>query len=366
MSATLGGAKTPDSPVGRWFYAFKPASWPKLLVPAFFGQVLGMDPNRGLDLPAFAWGLAFTVLGLGFIVLLNDWGDREVDTVKRTMFPDGGSPKTIPDQILGSRAVGLAGLSLGVVTLLVAAGAEVALGRRFAFEAGLACMLVFVAYTLPPIRLNYRGGGELLEMVGVGAALPLYNAYLQGGAIAPRAGLWLAGFVALVTGFIYGKRTEPGRKVIDWLKIHSPIVGTMFRKVTISRGIRTLGTMLASGVPVMDSLKLASEVSGNYYYEKLWEKVLDEVAGGKRICEVLAGDPLFPRVLVQMIACGEETAKLDIVLEKVSTYYDHEVETTLKATTSIIEPIMISVMGIVVGTIGLALLLPIFSLSKQP
>ena len=200
MSATLGGAKTPDSSVGRWFYAFKPASWPKLLVPAFFGQVLGMDPNRGLDLPAFGWGLGFTVLGLGFIVLLNDWGDREVDTVKRTMFPDGGSPKTIPDQILGSRAVGLAGLSLGVVTLLVAAGAELALGRRFAFEAGLACMLVFVAYTLPPIRLNYRGGGELLEMVGVGAALPLYNAYLQGGAIAPRVGLWLAGFMAFSLG----------------------------------------------------------------------------------------------------------------------------------------------------------------------
>jgi len=177
---------------------------------------------------------------------------------------------------------------------------------------------------------------------------------------------WLAGFAALVAGFMYGKRTEPGRKVLDWVKINSPIIGPMFRKVTISRGIRTLGTMLASGVPVIDSLKLASEVSGNFYYEKLWEKVLNEVEGGKRICEVLSGDPLFPRVLVQMIAAGEETAKLDSVLEKVSTYYDHEVETSLKATTSIIEPIMISVMGVVVGTIGLGLLLPIFSLSKQP
>ncbi len=177
---------------------------------------------------------------------------------------------------------------------------------------------------------------------------------------------WLAGFVALVTGFIYGKRTEPGRKTFDWIKINCPIIGPLFRKVTISCSIRTQGTMLASGVPVMDALKLASEVSGNYYYEKLWEKVLDEVAGGKRICEVLSGNPLFPRVLVQMIACGEETAKLDVVLERVSTYYDHEVETSLKATTSIIEPIMISVMGVVVGTIGLALLLPIFSLSKQP
>lgn len=90
------------------------------------------------------------------------------------------------------------------------------------------------------------------------------------------------------------------------------------------------------------------------------------MAGGKRICEVLAGNPLVPTVLVQMIASGEETGKLDVVLERVSTYYDQEVETSLKATTSLIEPIMIAVMGLVVGTIGLALLLPIFSLSKQP
>ena len=140
----------------------------------------------------------------------------------------------------------------------------------------------------------------------------------------------------------------------------------MFRKVIISRSIHTLGTMLASGVAVFEAIRLAGEVSGNFYYERLWARVLDEVAGGKRICEVLRGNPLFPRVLVQMIASGEETGKLDQVLERVSVYYDREVETAVKATTSMIEPIMISVMGVVVGTIGLALLLPIFSLSKQP
>lgn len=176
--------------------------------------------------------------------------------------------------------------------------------------------------------------------------------------------LWLFGAVAAAVGFFYGRRTEIGRKVLDWLKINTPIVGPMFRKVTISRGIRTLGTMLASGVPVMDAIRMAGDVSANYYYEQLWAKVLDEVAGGKRICEILHGNPLFPRVLVQMIAAGEDTGKLDVVLEKVSTYYDGEVETSLKATTSLIEPIMISVMGVVVGTIGLALMLPIFSLSK--
>ena len=107
-------------------------------------------------------------------------------------------------------------------------------------------------------------------------------------------------------------------------------------------------------------------MSGNYHYERLWQQVLDEVAGGKRICEVLVGNPLFPRVLVQMSSSGEETGKLDSVLQRVSAYYDEEVETAVKAATSLIEPIMICIMGVVVGTIGLALLLPIFSLSKQP
>ena len=162
MRASLRAADLPASRLGRWVYALKPASWPKLLVPAMFGQILGATRVEGLDLAAVGWGLAFTVFGIGFIVLLNDWGDRDVDVIKRNMFPDGGSPKTIPDRILDSRAVGVAGLLLGGATLLVAAGAEVALQRPAAFEAGLASMLVFVAYTLPPVRLNYRGGGEIL------------------------------------------------------------------------------------------------------------------------------------------------------------------------------------------------------------
>lgn len=177
---------------------------------------------------------------------------------------------------------------------------------------------------------------------------------------------WLFGTAALIAGFIYGRRTEAGRKAFDWIKINLPILGPMFRKVTISRSIRTLGTMLASGVPVMEAIRLAGAVSSNYHYELLWASVLDQVATGKRICEILQGNPLFPKVLVQMIAAGEDTGKLDSVLQKVSVYYDGEVETSLKAATSMIEPIMICIMGVVVGTIGLALMLPIFSLSKQP
>jgi 1,4-dihydroxy-2-naphthoate octaprenyltransferase/chlorophyll synthase len=197
MTASVTGRRVPESKALRWFHALKPASWPKLVVPALFGQLLGASAASDFSLSALGWGLGFTGFGLAFIVLLNDWADRKVDAIKREMFPDGCSPKTIPDGILSSRSIGLAGAACGVLAASLGAGAEAGLHRSFAFEAGVGCMLVFVAYTLPPVRLNYRGGGELLEMLGVGVALPLYNVYLQAGAIAPRAWPWIAGFSAL-------------------------------------------------------------------------------------------------------------------------------------------------------------------------
>ncbi len=199
MTASVASGRIPRSNLQRWLHALKPASWPKLLVPALFGQVLGAGASEW-SAAAFAWGSSFTIFGLAFIVLLNDWGDRRVDALKRRMFPSGCSPKTIPDRILSARAVGVAGWTFGCASLATAAGAQVSLNRPLAFAAGLGCMLIFVAYTLPPLKLNYRGGGELLEMLGVGVALPSYNAYLQAGMLPPRAWPWIVGFALLSLG----------------------------------------------------------------------------------------------------------------------------------------------------------------------
>ncbi len=177
--------------------------------------------------------------------------------------------------------------------------------------------------------------------------------------------MWILSVVALIIGVLYGGKTKRGRQVFDYLKINLPVFGPMFRKVTISRSMRTLGTLIASGVSVLDAIRLSSEVSGNYYYEQLWLDVLDHVTSGNQIYETLAGNALFPPMLVQMMRSGEETGKLDYVLEKVSNYYDGEVEMALKTTTSLIEPIMICGMGVLVGGIAIALLLPIFSMSAQ-
>jgi type IV pilus assembly protein PilC len=117
---------------------------------------------------------------------------------------------------------------------------------------------------------------------------------------------------------------------------------------------------------MLESLELCRAVSDNYHYEKLWQHVADEVTQGNQVVKALAGNPLMPSMLVQMISAGENSGQLGNVLERVSVYFDREVENAVKTATTLIEPLMISVMGIVVGGIGLALLLPIFKLSQSP
>ena len=175
---------------------------------------------------------------------------------------------------------------------------------------------------------------------------------------------WLAGLVALIAGLIYGKRTPQGQEIWDTIKIKTPVIGPAVRKVILSRCIRTLGVMLEGGVSVLDAIRLAADVSGNIHYERMWLRVLDQVTAGNEIHTALDEPALFPPTLRQMIASGEETGKLDKVLAQVSAFYDRQVETALKTATSVLEPLMIAIMGVVVGGIGMALLLPIFSLSR--
>lgn len=175
---------------------------------------------------------------------------------------------------------------------------------------------------------------------------------------------WGAGSVAVIVTFLVWRKTQSGRRTLDLVKLHLPVLGPLFRKVTISRSVRTLGTMVGSGVSVLDSLRHSAEVAGNDHYRQSWMRVINQVTNGRKICEALNEEKLFPKTLIQMIGAGEDAGKLAAVLEKVSVHYDREVETSLKTVTSLLEPLMITVMGVVVGSIGLSLLLPIFSLSR--
>lgn len=176
---------------------------------------------------------------------------------------------------------------------------------------------------------------------------------------------WILGAIALLVGFFYWKSTGSGHKQWDWLLICTPVLGPLVRKVTLSRSILTLGVMLNCGVSVLEAITLTSKVAGNAHYRRVWNSVRERVASGDRIVTALRGESLFPATLVQMMNAGEESGRLDEVLEKVSQYYDREVDAQIKTMSTIMEPLLIVLMGSIVGTIGMAIMLPIFSLSQQ-
>ena len=175
--------------------------------------------------------------------------------------------------------------------------------------------------------------------------------------------LFLAAVLISVGSFLYSRRQPWGRRGLDWLWLRVPAFGPMLRKVALSRSLRTLATTVNAGVPMLDAIKLSAGVAGNVWYEAAWATVADQVAAGRQINQALDKHPLFPPTLVQMIGSGEATGRLGPVLTKASDALDRDVAAAVKACTSLIEPVMVFIMGGVIGTIALAMLLPIFKLS---
>jgi type IV pilus assembly protein PilC len=167
------------------------------------------------------------------------------------------------------------------------------------------------------------------------------------------------GFIYLIR--VYSK-TEKGRENIDNLKLHLPIVGMLVRKMSISRFSRTFSTLLSSGVPILVALDIVADSAGNSIVAAAVRKTRASIKEGETIAKPLTGDKVFPPMVVQMIAVGEETGALDGMLSKIADFYDEEVSSMVDALTSIIEPLMIIVMGIIIGGIIVSLYMPMFQI----
>ena len=177
---------------------------------------------------------------------------------------------------------------------------------------------------------------------------------------------WLLLLTAVVTisSFIAFIRTEFGGLWWDKFKISAPIIKRMFRALYISRSLQTMGELLNAGVPMLDTIAITGDISGNRHYKRLWRSVYGAVKQGKKVQTQLSRSTLLPRSVIQMISAGEESGKLGEVLDEISIFYSKALKDAIKTVTSMIEPIMIVLMGSVVGFIAMAIILPIFKMSS--
>jgi type IV pilus assembly protein PilC len=158
-------------------------------------------------------------------------------------------------------------------------------------------------------------------------------------------------------------QTAKGRKVIDRFALNAPIVGPLVRKVSVAKFTRTLGTMISSGVPIMDGLEIVAKTAGNKIVEEAIYKVRQSISEGKTIAEPLAECGVFPAMVVQMISVGEATGAMDTMLNKIADFYDDEVDDAVGAMTSMMEPLLMVFLGTTVGGLVVAMYLPIFKLA---
>lgn len=159
-------------------------------------------------------------------------------------------------------------------------------------------------------------------------------------------------------------KTETGRAWIDNRLIRLPVFGDLLKKVAVAKFTRTLGTLIKSGVPILQALDTVAKTSGNKIVENAIVSAKESIREGEKIADPLRQSGIFPPMVIQMISVGEETGNLETMLTKIADFYDQEVDTAVKAMTSLIEPIIICVMGLVIGSIVICMFLPIFQMSS--
>ncbi len=216
--------------------------------------------------------------------------------------------------------------------------------------------IFLLTFVLPRFAMVFKGKED---------AMPWPTQFLMGLSAFMVEWWWAVclGLIGGVVGFILFVRTDSGGWWFDRVKLKVPIFKSMFRALYISRSLHTMGELINAGVPMLDTVKITGDISGNRLYKRMWRGVYSAIKQGKKIVSPLTKTVLLPKSVVQMMSAGEESGKLGETLDEISTYYTKKLKETIKTVTSMIEPIMIMIMGGIVGFIAMAIILPIFKLS---
>jgi type IV pilus assembly protein PilC len=222
---------------------------------------------------------------------------------------------------------------------------------------GTAVMLFIITFVIPQFALIYTKAGVRLP-------IPTLIVYKAGLALKNYWYVIIAVIIAAVILIKLFARSDKGSLLIDGVKLRLPIVGDLYRKVAISRFTRTLGTLLGSGVPILQSMDITKEVAGNRILEKIISDARQYVEKGERLAEPLKVSGEFPPDVVQMISVGEESGNLDGMLNKIADFYDMTVDYAIKKLTTVIEPVFLLILGCMVGVIMASMPMPIFDMVK--
>jgi type IV pilus assembly protein PilC len=233
----------------------------------------------------------------------------------------------------------------------------------FVFAAALLIMLAVVIFIVPVFANAFKEA--VADQPGESADLPSLTQLMisLSNFLKNYWFIWIPGLVGLSVAFIQWKKTDRGREQWDRVKLRLPIhIGDIVRKVAVARWSRTFSGAVASGVPLLESIQLTGQTSGNYQVEKAMEEVYASVQSGGTLAHPIEQADVFPPMVGHMVSVGEETGQLEQMLTKVADFYETEVDAKVKALTSLIEPAMILIVGGMVGFIVIAMYLPLFSL----
>jgi type IV pilus assembly protein PilC len=275
-------------------------------------------------------------------------------------------PRTFDDLFTNLVEVGEAGGILDVVLQRLAAYIEKAAALKRKVKAAMVypCAIIGVAMLVVIFMLTFviPTFAQMFKDLGADLPLPTKIVMLLSDFVRSYILLIIAGMIGAVMALRSYYRTEGGRATIDALMLKLPVFGTLVRKVAVARFTRTLGTLVQSGVPILDGLRITARTAGNKVVEKAVLQCRAAVTEGKTLADPLRTSGVFPPMVTQMISVGEQTGALDAMLSKIADFYDDEVDTAVSTLTSLLEPIMIVFLGVVVGGLVVAMYLPIFKL----
>ncbi len=275
-------------------------------------------------------------------------------------------PKIFDDLYCNMVEAGETGGILDTILNRLAAYMEKAIGLKRQVKSAMVYPTVIVSVAVGVVTfLMYAvipTFGKIFTSLGSTLPLPTKIVINMSNFIRDYLFLIAASAVGLFYAFKYFKKTERGARIIDAAILKSPVFGLLLRKVAVAKFTRTLGTLISSGVPILEGLEITAKTAGNKVIEDAVMKTRVSISEGKTISEPLAATDVFPPMVIQMIAVGESTGALDAMLEKIADFYDEEVDIAVSNLTQMLEPLLMVFLGVSVGFIVIAMYLPMFKL----